>query len=154
MYFNISLQKFTKVMSLGNHHWGIIQTSHSSLCSFFQRFVTLSCHLILKIRFSRVCGNPCIEGIHQNQQDFVTGPENIQKHQEGECCFIPFDIQVDKETTYQQSSFWQSGDWAIRINVAFQVIYTQVVPLSIFIYYMSHYQYCNLHKFTCIFITY
>lgn len=114
MYFNISLQKFTKVMSLGNHHWGIIQTSHSSLCSFFQRFVTLSCHLILKIRFSRVCGNPCIEGIYQNQQDFVTGPENIQKHQEGECFFIPFDIQVDKETT--QSSFWQSGDWAIRIN--------------------------------------
>lgn len=146
MYFNISLQKFTKVMSLGNHHWGIIPFV------VFQRFVSLSCHLILKIRFSRVCGNPCIDGIYQNQQDFVTGPENILKHQEGECCFIPFDIQVDKETT--QSSFWQSGDWAIRINVAFQVIYTQVVPLSIFIFYMSHYQYCNLHKFTCIFITY
>lgn len=36
MNFNISLQKFTKVMSLGNHHWGIIQTSHSSLCSFLE----------------------------------------------------------------------------------------------------------------------
>lgn len=54
MYFNISLQEFTKVMSLGNHHWGIIQTSHSSLCSFLE-----VCNFVMSFDFKNPF-QPCM----------------------------------------------------------------------------------------------